>query len=252
MYTTENFLSDNCFVADARDYLPQHRTREWRKRQLDDLHGMVWHQTLSSSSAQAVASYHVGPNHISSAGLPAISYTFFIEPTGNALLCNPIEDITYSQGDRTQPGDENRRYIAVCFGGNFGAPGYIGSDHVTAEQMHTGLKLWLACCRVFGWSGRQLYGHYHFGKPQCPGIDLSNLIESIQDADESTAYRYDFDTTTGRQEALREAGHYDGPIDDLWGMQSRRALVAYQQAAGLTVDGTWGPETERALRRDTR
>ena len=248
--TTERFLASHDFVTDYRSILPRHATRVWRKRPLNELRGMVWHQTLSSGSTIAVANYHVGPNHISSSGLPGISYTFSIEKDGKTLLCNALEDVTYSQGDRTKPGDENRLYIAACFTGNFDAPGYNGSDVVSAEQMQAGLRLWLACCEQFGWSGKRLFGHYHFGKPKCPGTVLSQLIESVRAAGEPEFSTYDFETIAGRQAALRSVGHYGGAIDGLWGTQSRLALTAYQKAAGLTVDGIWGPETEEALRRD--
>lgn len=245
MYTTGDFLEAHDWIIDFRSNLPCHQAKVWRRRRWQDLRGMVWHQTLSSSSCQAVADYHVGPNHISQQGLPGISYTFFVEPDGDTLLCNDIEDVTYSQGDRTRPGDENRLYMAVCFSGNFGAPGYVGSDTVTAEQLHSGLRLWLACRQEFGWSGRQLYGHYHFGKPTCPGVDLSNVIDTVQDSDSGS---YDLDTIEGRQTALRDAGHYNGLVDGLWGMGSRRALASYQRAKNLVVDGIWGPETEQSFR----
>jgi hypothetical protein len=248
--TTDDFLTTYSFVQDFRRQLPRHGERDWKTRQLDDLQGMVWHQTLTSSTAQAVASYHVGPNHIDSRGLPGISYTFFIGTSGTVMLCNDLEAITYSQGDRTKPGDENRRFVAACFGGNFDAPGYIGSDQVTIEQMQAALKLWEACRVEFGWHGQQLYGHYHFGKPKCPGTVLGNLVEAIRKTGGPRFERYTFDTVEGRQAALQAVGHYDGNIDGLWGIASRRALVAYQAAAGLTVDGIWGPETEQALRRD--
>lgn len=248
--TTEQFLRRNDFVIDYRRSLPRHDVRTWRKRQLSDLRGLVWHQSLSSASAAAVARYHVGPNHISQSGLPAISYTFFVDRAGDVLLCNDLEDITYSQGDRTKPGDENRIYLAACFGGNFDAPGYDGSDYVQPKQMLAGLKLWLACQETFGWTDDCLHGHYHFGKAACPGTTLAILIEEIRAVAALASKRYDLDTFEGRQGALQLLGHYTGIVDGIWGMRSREALIAYQRDVGLTVDGIWGPESAYALDRD--
>lgn len=248
--TTDEFLAANDWIRDYRAQLPRHRARVWRKRSLKEMRGMVWHQSLSSGDVTSIASYHVGPNHISDAGLPGISYTLFIEPDGDTLLCNDLEDITFSQGDRTKPGDENKLYMAVCFGGNFDAPGYVGSDKVSAAQMQAGLRLWLIMREQFGWPEKGLHGHYHFGKPACPGTVLSGLIDAVQDAGSPEFSTYDFSTIAGRQAALRDAGFYQDTVDGVWGKNSRLALVAYQKSANLTVDGLWGPETEQALRRD--
>jgi hypothetical protein len=250
MLTTQQFLQRYRFVDDARERLPRHVSRRWHERRVDDLVGMVWHQSLSVGSADAIARYHVNPNHISQQGLPGMSYTFFVEPGGDCLLCNDLESTTYSQGDRTRPGDENRMYVAACFGGNFDAPGYTGTSCPTVEQLDVGIRLWLACRESFGLGNDELYGHYHVGKPACPGTALSQLIETIR-ADRSRVlkpYRFDLSTAAGRQQALAQLGYYDGRIDGIWGSESRTALARFQESRGLLVDGIWGPQSEQAIR----
>jgi Putative peptidoglycan binding domain len=49
------------------------------------------------------------------------------------------------------------------------------------------------------------------------------------------------------QEALAEAGFAPGPADGTFGEQTEAAVVAFQQANGLSVDGRVGPETAEAL-----
>src|SRR4051812_38365427 len=51
----------------------------------------------------------------------------------------------------------------------------------------------------------------------------------------------------GLQVALRAWGFYDGPIDAVAGPSTRDAVRAFQQRAGLPVDGIAGRETRRAL-----
>lgn len=248
---TRQFLNRYDFVRDVRGEMPKHVARVWRRRSLDELHGMVWHQALGEGSVQGIARYHVGPNHISKSGLPTISYTFFVEPDGDCLLCNDLEATTFSQGDRTQPGDENRMYLAACFSGNFDAPGYSGTSQVTAQQLYSGMRLWLACAETFGWDGDGLLGHYHMGKAVCPGSALSQLIDTVR-SDPTRRYRprNDLSTPKLRQEALQKLGYYNGAVDGIWGFESRRALAAFQSARGLTVDGIWGPESHEALARE--
>lgn len=50
-------------------------------------------------------------------------------------------------------------------------------------------------------------------------------------------------TSTEIQTALKNAGFYTGAIDGKIGPMSKKAIEAFQQANGLTVDGKVGPKT---------
>ena len=39
------------------------------------------------------------------------------------------------------------------------------------------------------------------------------------------------------QQALKSQGYYNGPIDGIWGSESRSAIRSYQKAKGLPVAG---------------
>lgn len=52
---------------------------------------------------------------------------------------------------------------------------------------------------------------------------------------------------TALQQRLAIAGYYQGPVDGTFGPQTEAAVLAFQQARGLTVDGIAGPATLAAL-----
>lgn len=49
------------------------------------------------------------------------------------------------------------------------------------------------------------------------------------------------------QEKLKRWGYYDGTVDGIFGSQTRRAVVKFQQTNGLTPDGIVGTNTLKAL-----
>lgn len=170
------------FVKDARTVLPRNSTvTPWSQRDPSKLLGVCYHQSLDAgASAMGTAKYDCGPNHMSPKGLPGLSYTGFIDRTGVLWLAWDVECKTWSQGEASRPGDENEQFMAFCFGGNFSGEGYQGTQEPTVAQLTTAQDLWSACKRVWNWSDNQLYGHYHFGKPACPGFMLSKLIEGYR------------------------------------------------------------------------
>ena len=221
--------------------LAKHLTKEWDKRDPAKLKGMVIHQSLEErGKASGNAKYHVGPNHISEDGLPGLSYTFFIEKDGLIVYANHIEDKTYSQGYGGRPGDENEEFVSVCVGGNFSAPGYEGTQEPTGYQVRSVHQLWQDLALIFDWTNDGLYGHYHFGKPTCPGDKLAYLIDSVRPKN--------FTSSIERQKALQKLGYYKGLLDGLWGLGSKAALVEFQRAAGLIPDGAWGTKTTDAVK----
>jgi len=230
------------FVVDGRDNLPSHDTKVWAYRDPENLLGAVYHQSLEDYGlASGNAKYHVGPNHISKTGLPGLSYTLFVEKTGNAILANNVEDKTYSQGYKDPEGrDENALYIGVCFGGNFDAPGYRGTQIPTSAQILTAELLWHHMAEIWGWRNLDLHGHYHFGKPTCPGNSLTEVISSIRGV-------Y-FDTVLERQKALKALGFYKGTIDGMWGPVSKAALVEFQNSVGIEANGVWNEAVSEKAR----
>jgi hypothetical protein len=227
-------------VEDGRQTLPR-GTRTWSSRNPENLKGMVLHQSLETKgSASSVAEYHSGPNHIRSDGLPGLSYTLFVERDGKVILANSIADKTWSQGYKDPDGvDENAMYMGVCVGGNFSGPGYLGTQVPTIEQLDAVSNLWNLCRGLWHWSGNGLLGHFHFGKPACPGDVLAKYIYSQRSNQ--------FASVVDKQRALQILGYYKAKVDGDWGPVSKAALVAFQIDAGLDPDGVWGSLTSAAV-----
>jgi len=220
----------------------------WKTRSPEDLLGMVWHQELGWGSVEAVARYHTGEDsHLREGGAPSIAYTFAIRRDGQIVLCNDLERAPWSQGFRGRPGDENAEFVSVMLEGFFRGPGV--TDPTAGEpndpQLLSAFTLWQIAHARWGWQGDDLHGHYHFGKPSCPGHTLQAVIEAVRE--NAPDPDLDLSTVDGRQEALRALGFYRGEVDGLWGPRSRGALIRFQDSVGLPADGVWGTETEAAV-----
>lgn len=236
------------FVKDGRTVLARNSAKQWAPRDPAKLQGLCLHQGLdANASAKGTAKYDCGPNHISAEGLPGLSYTGFVERDGILWMAWDVECKTWSQGYSERPGDENEQFMAFCFGGNFSGQGYQGTQEPSPEQLATAHLLWEACQKLWGWKNNQLYGHYHFGKPACPGFTLTDLVETYNADKDWVDARYDLTEIEGRQSALRDIAGYKGAIDGVWSLECRFTLTEFQKKAGLKPDGVWGPKTNAAV-----
>ena len=247
---------------DSRSTLARHPSKRFNSRPVDQIVGIVVHQTAGRDNPFGTAKYHVGKNHVSETGCPGLLYTFFIRQNGEIHWANDLDAETWSQGGRgtpvpgTQP---NKHFLSVVLGGDFnGAGGHIGDDgHPTAHQIHALLCLTqhltgghkspaipselfaaLSC------SSAALYGHQNFGKPACPGVTGQAIVDGIRHHLETPEQWSSEDW----QKALVGAGFLtDGDVDGAWGPKSKTALVAFQRSRGLAVDGLRGTLTKSAL-----
>ncbi|MDH5478676.1 MAG: N-acetylmuramoyl-L-alanine amidase [Nitrospinota bacterium] len=225
------------------------KVAKWKKRDPNKIIGMCWHQELGWGSVEAVARYHTSDkSHLREGGVESISYTFAIRRDGQIVLCNDLEKKPWSQGYANRPGDENAEFISVMFEGFFNGPGVTDSTagEPTHNQIAAGMALWGVCRDEWKWDADALYGHYHFGKPACPGATLGAVIEATR---AGVKKKTRFPGARQRQKALLQLGYYKNKVDGKWGPISRSALIAFQKDAGLHMDGIWGPMTERAILR---
>ena len=232
---------------DGRDTLATNPAgRKWKKRSVDNLKGLVWHQELGWGSIEAVAKYHTGKqSHLVKGGVESISYSFAIRRDGQIVLCNDLNKATWSQGYKGRKGDENAEFLSAMFEGMFEGSGVTDpkAGQPNDKQMLSGLILWQVCRSLWKWKESDLYGHFLFGKPACPGDTLQTMVEAVR----FNASKPKFNTAKQRQQALKTLGFYKGKIDGDWGPGSKGALAHFQEKHGLAADGVWGPNTEAKM-----
>lgn len=170
--------------TDLRDKLATNpEGKQWKTRNVAALQGLVVHQALGHYTLEGIAKYHTSEKcHLVKGGVESIAYTIGIRKNGEVAVLNDLNKSTWSQGYRKIAGDENARYIALVLEGLFDYEGCVNTNagEPTAEQLTSLLILWDYCKNLWGWKSDQLYGHYHFGKPACPGKTLQCLIESLR------------------------------------------------------------------------
>ncbi len=226
---------------------------QWKNRDVSKLKGLVMHQELAWGTVESVARYHTGPDsHLGGGnGVGSIAYTFAIRRDGQIVLCNGLDKATWSQGDKSRPGDENTEFLSVMFEGNFN--GYGHKTETSGEpndvQLLAGITLWLLCKDVWGWQAKSLYGHYHFGKPACPGETLRKIIDAIRENGNKGKLTFGQGNMAvkEKQTALKNLAYLKGPVDGIWGNESRAALIKFQGENGLISDGIWGPFTDNKI-----
>lgn len=171
------------FITDISQKLPWNKNYKegWpKKRALEDIKGVCFHQTWGNTDPIKVNKYHIGPNHISKKGCPHICYTVFIDGNGKITLCNDWKDITWSQGTSKMPGDENRLYVSVCVGGKFKNKAYPDYPDPSVAQMAGVDLVWKWLQKIFNFPDTAIFGHFDFGKPTCPGEKIEKYIRLVR------------------------------------------------------------------------
>lgn len=155
----------------------------------------------------------------------------------------------------------NKDFTAVAFAGMFKSrhyknPNFDRDPHPLAMAAGQELILDYLIPR-YGLSTDDVYGHFDFGKPACPGDAIEAWIRETRG--EQVTFREDekrtpsnapsLDTWKERQDALVSLGFDLGPYgaDGKFGYFTRHAIKAFQEENELVADGIWGPRTKRAM-----
>lgn len=223
-------------VIDKINELPWHVTRRWRKRKVENISMLIIHQELGDSDIEAVNEYHTNPNHISPRGCPHFCYHYGIESNGEIIQANEINDATWHVKGK------NTVSIGIMLVGNFNGVGHtLGREGPNKKQLDS-LK-WLVekLQKEFKLSNTDVFGHYHFGKPACPGFALSEWIEQHRSGykQKKTIPK----TVKNLQKCLNDLGYECGKVDGIIGVKTLAAIRKFQAANRLHIDGIAGPKT---------
>ena len=89
---------------------------------------------------------------------------------------------------------------------------------------------------------RDHHGHHDLcptWKQDVVGFPFARVLRAIYDDPDLPDVWSEVWMPEGRQRALARLGFDPGPVDGVWGRNSRKALRAFQKAAGLEVNGWW-------------
>ena len=223
--------------------LPWHPGRRWSVRDLTSINKIIIHQELGEGDIEAVNRYHIRPNHISPQGCPHFCYHYGIEKSGQIIQANELAQITWHT-----PG-QNTVGIGIMLVGNFNGPGHdLGTTGPNPEQMASLEWLVEYLNKAFAFSNQELYGHYHFGKPACPGFALQEWIETRRSRIEGVSGVDKVKKTLPEiQKRLNALGYSCGEEDGIMGVKTLAAIRAFQTDEKIKADGVVGPQTWKHL-----
>ncbi|WP_425391136.1 peptidoglycan recognition protein family protein [Ekhidna sp.] len=217
--------------------LPWHPTRRWGVRQLSAINKIIIHQELGEADVEAVNNYHIKPNHISSKGCPHLCYHFSIRKNGEIIQANELSSVTWHCKG------QNIEAVGIMAVGNFNGPGYdMGTSEPTKEQIKSIDFLIDYLIKSLRLTNQDVFGHYHFGKPACPGHELQKYVEKRRES--LVAVDSNVEKSVKEvQKRLNQLGFAAGAEDGIHGIKTLAAIRKFQAAQGLHVDGIVGPKT---------
>ncbi len=231
-------------ITNLIEELPWHPNRRWSKRSLNRINKIIIHQALGEGSVEQVNNYHItAPNHISSKGCPHICYHYCIRDNGEVVQANDLSSITWHCKG------ENSNAIGIVVIGNFQGPGYsLGTQGPTDAQMDSLKGLVDYLLSGFSLSKQDVYGHFHFGKPECPGYVIQKWIEETRNEVITAIAAKKIPLTIEEvQERLNKLGYAVGKVDGIQGIKTAASIRRFQADNGLNVDGVVGPHTWKTL-----
>jgi len=220
--------------------LPWNPKRQWGTRELSRINKIIVHQELGEGTIEQVNRYHIKPNHISPKGCPHFCYHYGIRKNGEVIQANELSQITWHTKG------QNGVAIGIMLVGNFAGPGHsVGTSEPTTEQLKSLDELVSYLKKSFNLSNQEVFGHYHFGKPACPGTIVQEWIENYRN---NITAEISVEKTVGEiQKRLNKLGYACGKVDGIVGVNTMAAIRKFQSDNLLEVDGIVGPQTWKRL-----
>jgi N-acetyl-anhydromuramyl-L-alanine amidase AmpD len=226
-------------IINKINILPWHTKLYWSERKLTSIDKIIIHQELGEASIESVNQYHIQPNHISKEGCPHFCYHYGIRKNGEVVQANELSHICWHTKTQNSVG------IGIMLCGNFNGSGYsLGEDSPSKEQFDSLEALTTYLKSAFGFDNQHLFGHYHFGKPACPGYATEKWIELKRNNIEDITLIEEVPKTIPEiQSRLKAIGYYSGETDGIMGIKTQSAIRNFQKAYRMVPDGIPGIST---------
>jgi N-acetylmuramoyl-L-alanine amidase len=242
-------------IVDKRNSLPTHPSKRYRRRTLSAIKNIaIHHSATTTGGAKSFARYHVN-----SLDWPGIAYHYVVDKDGVINYCHDLEVISYHVGN------SNSRAIGICMVGDF------RTQQLTDTQKRATQNLVTSLLDVLTIEVDDVWGHQEFPRYEwkpCPSINMENFRNEllfIRQKGELPIYRSvsyvsgnrkrtylsygdQGDDIKALQERLEKLNFKPGVIDGTYGKVTEDAVIRFQQAANLIVDGIVGPQTRDALK----
>ena len=155
-------------IIDVRNLLPQHKTKVWSKRK-KTTHIIVHWTGSENQDPYVTAAYHVGPNHISKTGCPALCYHYYLTRDGSIFWCNDLDDWTWHAG-----GLYNKKSIGVVL---------AYKNSITPEQYKNAIEIVSELAKRYSVPIKNILGHKEtlLASTECPGtcIDMHDFRRNV-------------------------------------------------------------------------
>jgi N-acetyl-anhydromuramyl-L-alanine amidase AmpD len=153
-------------ILDKRYTLAKHKTRLYKKRNVDKITSIAIHHSLTlQGSSEAFARYHINHN-----GWPGIGYTYVINKNGIIDWCHDWNVKT------AHVGNSNKYSLGICLVGDF------RKEEPTEEQLQAAADLCMMLIDDIE-SIKEIKAHQDFpgySWKECPAFDVMKITNRMK------------------------------------------------------------------------
>ena len=158
-----------------KNYTPE---KYWGFRPKSMIDKIIVHQELGEGTTIQVHKYHTSKEcHLKNGvGAPKIAYHYTIEKDGTIYKVNEDTDITWHCKG------QNLSSLGIMLVGDFTGPTHKGKSVPTKEQKRSLFFLLRELMKINHIERRYIYGHSFFGKENCPGNIVEDMLVEFKDS----------------------------------------------------------------------
>lgn len=207
---------------------------------------LILHHAGANCTVEDINNWH------QSNGWAGCGYHYFVRKNGTVYQARPDSMVG------CHAGDANYNSLGICFEGNF------ETEVMELIQFNAGKELIAMLLKKYNLSKDKVFRHKDFMSTDCPGVNFpftemvngANLNINVNKGEckllsncRSNPIWYGCKGVyvTLLQSSLKILGYYKDSIDGSFGYNTKKAVMDYQRANGLSVDGSCGPATWKSL-----